>query len=1171
MLKHYTALFFRLLCSIVLLALPCSPLFSQVGANCATPYVIATLPFNELELSNCGMGNDYGTGGCGGSFMGGEDMVFEFTPTQSACYNMQLYAISGNADANILVFDGCPTNNNCIDSGDAGGGGGWGGSSNSFLQIALDAGTTYYVVVGSENAWGGNDCSEFNIYISDPDSAPVNDFCQNATPLGGLGSNYNATACDEPDDWTPDVLFPNGGGWNGTICDGDGGWNANHNGVWYTFNNPSTQDVTIEVFDIVCDGTVGESLLQLGVWSNTGTCDLEEETFYNCLVTVGDAELFLNNLPAGDYYLFCDGSAASLCTWGFASEQVISCNPPQINTLTPTLTQICDGGGAPIKYSIDTIGTQPMSVLWSLNGTPIDSNTLSITVNPTTNAIYTVVASNGCGAATETFEVVASLPPTLTTTVPTSYVLCDNAPTPLTLSVVAGGTPPIAITWAQNSTTLPNTGSSLSITPNATTTYTATAANACGTANQTFNVTMQQAPVAVALSPNNIVLCENTSSEVAFQATATGTIPLSYTWMHNGNTIGTGGDMLFLNAPFSGGTYTATAQNVCGADTVNFLLNLLPLPDAILSGGGAVCNESGDAVPLSIALNGAPPFVLTYTLNGIAQIPIEGITDNPYIMNVTQVGDYALTSVTSSTGCIGTVSGTAVLSEIPLPPAPTLPDTLFYCVGDTLNSITVATSGSVNWYVDNPATNPNAITSSENPLDLNQYLDTQTAQSTTLWANVAVAGCRGPATPILIQVNEVPPPPSATDISLCVGQTLPNLAAEGTQIVWYNAKPGTTNSQIIETGNTLTTIDWLNPQQAGTTVFWFDQTINNCTSLPQSVAVAVLHTPNTPLTTSVSLCANDTILPLTAISDAPITWYDTAAMPIATGDTLWLAETDTVWAVAIDPTTGCASDTAIATLIIALQDTANIQFAQTTYCITDLDPIPQIIGAPNGIFSADNNLPINPQIGNIDLSQAIAGYTYTISYTTQGICPTEAQTQLVVHQINLDITPDTTISEGTTIELWSDANTSAAAITALEWSPSGSLNCANCPAPYATPANTTTYTLTATDAAGCTNAASTTVYIIPTPLIAIVPSAFSPNGDGINDELAVIASDKAMAISLQIYNRWGECVFATNTGEAWNGRYKGMTAEIGVYAYFAQVTFTGGARQNYQGNITLVR
>jgi gliding motility-associated-like protein len=86
-----------------------------------------------------------------------------------------------------------------------------------------------------------------------------------------------------------------------------------------------------------------------------------------------------------------------------------------------------------------------------------------------------------------------------------------------------------------------------------------------------------------------------------------------------------------------------------------------------------------------------------------------------------------------------------------------------------------------------------------------------------------------------------------------------------------------------------------------------------------------------------------------------------------------------------------------------------------------------------------------------------------------------------------------------------------------------------------------------------------------------VPTAFSPNGDGVNDIL--FAHGAAVeSMNLKIYNRWGEKVFETNSlDKGWDGTYKGKPQEMDAYAYVLTATFIDGSTAQQQGNITLLR
>ncbi len=87
----------------------------------------------------------------------------------------------------------------------------------------------------------------------------------------------------------------------------------------------------------------------------------------------------------------------------------------------------------------------------------------------------------------------------------------------------------------------------------------------------------------------------------------------------------------------------------------------------------------------------------------------------------------------------------------------------------------------------------------------------------------------------------------------------------------------------------------------------------------------------------------------------------------------------------------------------------------------------------------------------------------------------------------------------------------------------------------------------------------------------MVPSGFTPNGDGNNDLLNVFGTLEATEFELEVYNRWGELVFKSNNKtQGWDGNYKGSSAPVGVYGYRFNVTIKG---QQYvkSGNVTLIR
>jgi gliding motility-associated-like protein len=89
----------------------------------------------------------------------------------------------------------------------------------------------------------------------------------------------------------------------------------------------------------------------------------------------------------------------------------------------------------------------------------------------------------------------------------------------------------------------------------------------------------------------------------------------------------------------------------------------------------------------------------------------------------------------------------------------------------------------------------------------------------------------------------------------------------------------------------------------------------------------------------------------------------------------------------------------------------------------------------------------------------------------------------------------------------------------------------------------------------------------------VMPTAFSPNNDGLNDRFQPLFDDGCIKSQylLQVYNRWGQVVFrGYNPSQGWDGIYDGVLAEVGVYFYFIQLTDIKGKRI-LKGDMTLLK
>jgi gliding motility-associated-like protein len=70
------------------------------------------------------------------------------------------------------------------------------------------------------------------------------------------------------------------------------------------------------------------------------------------------------------------------------------------------------------------------------------------------------------------------------------------------------------------------------------------------------------------------------------------------------------------------------------------------------------------------------------------------------------------------------------------------------------------------------------------------------------------------------------------------------------------------------------------------------------------------------------------------------------------------------------------------------------------------------------------------------------------------------------------------------------------------------------------------------------------------------PTAFSPNGDGVNDFFRPAYKNEFDTYHLQVYNRWGELVFSSSSPKSgWDGVYKDAAQPMGVYIYKLEYAF----------------
>ena len=228
------------------------------------------------------------------------------------------------------------------------------------------------------------------------------------------------------------------------------------------------------------------------------------------------------------------------------------------------------------------------------------------------------------------------------------------------------------------------------------------------------------------------------------------------------------------------------------------------------------------------------------------------------------------------------------------------------------------------------------------------------------------------------------------------------------------------------------------------------------------------------------------------------------------------------------------------------------------------DPIVSFTASPSGgIWSG----PGISATGSFDPTFAGVG-VHTIVYTAAGQCANSDTVTIEVYDVPMvnDLIKDDECDEGIgSIEItltggippysyvWSNGKTTKDNLRLKEG----------------------TYSLTVTDSNGCIENYVGSLLNLEDDscddTYLFVPNVFSPDGNGVNDVLYVDGKN-ILAVNLQIYNRWGNLVFESNSlSKGWDGTYKGQPVNQGVFVYLVTGRYKDGEEFEQKGTITVVR
>ncbi len=879
---------------------------------------------------------------------------------------------------------------------------------------------------------------------------------------------------------------------NTAICNGQTGTLTATGGTNYAWNTndatasitPNPAPTTTTIYTVTATDANNCSAITTG---QITVNPLPTPTVTGSSICIGQSGGFLMASGGGSYAWSNSGATSTITpspapiittTYTVTVTNAAGCTAQTTGQITvnnlpiPTVasTAICNGQSATLTETSATGSTYA----WS-NG----ATTASITPNPmpTITTTYTVTVTNaaGCTAQASATITVNTLPTPVVAN--TSICLGQNAT--LTETSATGTT----YAWS-------NGGASASITPNPapviTTIYTVTITNAAGcTAQASATITVNNLPTPAVTS---VAVCRGQAATLA--ATGGG----AYNWS---NGLGTTAS---INPPSTAtATYTVTVTNAanCSA-TASGTVTVNPLPTPAVAN---VTTCAGQTASLT-ETNGGGTYQWSNALGTNATV-----SPNP-----TNTTTYTVT-VTTAAGCTAQTSATVTVNALP---TPSVANTSI-CNGQTATLTETNGGGTYQWSTGD-------LTASTTPNPAPTVTTTYTVTVTS------AAGCTA-QTSANVTVNALPTP-SVADVTVCAGQiatlteingggiynwsgglgtsascspptsatatytvtvtTTAGCSAQASATVTVNALPTVTvaNATICngDLTGTLTetsgvgTYNWstgdatasTTPSPAPTATTTYTVTVTNaagCTA-KATASIIVNQLPNA----TINVIPNTTSICIGA----------TVSLGVSAGNTYNWNTTPTA---TITPVIN-VSPTTTTDYIVTVTNVAGCSAISSRQIIVNQLPIINITGlgavcknSPAFTLNATpNNLSSyiwsnGPTSYNIALNANSVGTTiYTVTATDANGCTGSSTHQVTVTPIPTPSVPSQTICKGTTATL-----TAASTNSSFVWT-TGSVSDTT----IVTPLFTTTYTVTATNAAGCSKTATTRVIVNNAPQAAIL-------------------------------------------------------------------------------------
>ncbi len=395
------------------------------------------------------------------------------------------------------------------------------------------------------------------------------------------------------------------------------------------------------------------------------------------------------------------------------------------------------------------------------------------------------------------------------------------------------------------------------------------------------------------------------------------------------------------------------------------------------------------------------------------------------------------------------------------------------------------------------------------------------------------------------------------DTSVCSGSSVQLFSSSATAIN-YNWSPsaGLNFSNIAQPVAT----------PAGTVTYHVTVTDANQCKNTDSVQITVLASPVVSLTNDTVICKGSQIQ-LSASGGNFYTWSPSAGLSDSTISNPISTPTNTIkYYLVVTDNKGCKTIDSVKISIKQLP-AFGVQPAIANVCIGDSLLLTASGGDTYNWFPSSTVSQPDSASTYVFPSKNII-YEVIIKENTCNI------TDSLFTAINVNAKPVVTTSKTNDVDCsFGQATLHATGGVKYLWQPPTTLTDVNSSSTVATPSQTTTYYVLVSNLYACTTKDSIQVNVSASngSNAYLMPSAFTPNKDGLNDCFGIKKWGYTSNLQFKIYNRWGILLFSgASASSCWDGTYKGIPQPAGTYIYEMQAkTLCGNVFR--KGTVVLIK